>query len=51
MTSDEVEQGGSAGADLDGDGKVSPWEANLCRICLMAALVLAFGEKAAGVAF
>ncbi len=49
MTSDEVEQVG--GADLDGDGKVSPWEANLCRICLMAALVLAFGEKAVGVAF
>lgn len=49
MTFDEVEQGG--GADLDGDGKVSPWEANLCRICLMAALVLAFGEKALAAGF
>jgi len=36
--------GGSA-LDLDGDGKVSPWESNLCRICLMTALVIAFGDK------
>lgn len=33
-------------ADIDGDGKVSPWEANLCRMCLVAALVLAFGQDA-----
>lgn len=31
--------------DLDGDGKVSPWESNLCRICLMTALIIAFGDK------
>ena len=34
-----------SGFDLDGDGKVSPWESNLCRICLMAALAIAFGDK------
>jgi hypothetical protein len=34
--------------DLDGDGKVSPWEGQLCKLCLMAALALAFGEQAAG---
>lgn len=50
MTSDEVEPE-PATLDLDGDGKTSPWEANLCRICLMAALVLAFGKDAIGVAF
>jgi len=33
-------------SDLDGDGEVSPWEKNLCRYCLLMALVLAFGEKA-----
>ena len=32
--------------DLDGDGKVSPWESNLCRVCLLAAIVLAFGDNA-----
>ena len=31
--------------DLDGDGKVSPWESNLCRICLISALAIAFGDK------
>jgi len=36
------------GADLDGDGKVSPWEQNLCRVCLMAAVILAFGDEAVG---
>ena len=34
--------------DLDGDGEVSSKEISLCRICLMAALVLAFGEQAVG---
>lgn len=34
--------------DLDGDGTISPKEISLCRLCLMAALVLAFGEEAAG---
>ena len=32
--------------DLDGDGKVSPWESNLCRICLISAIILAFGDNA-----
>lgn len=41
---DEVERH-EGGLDLDGDGKVSPWESNLCRICLMAALAIAFGDK------
>ncbi len=41
MTSDEIEP-----LDLDGDGKTSPWEANLCRICLIAAIALAFGDNA-----
>jgi len=34
--------------DIDGDGKVSTWETHLCKLCLMGALVLAFGDKAAG---
>jgi len=34
--------------DIDGDGKITPREVSLCRICLMAALVLAFGKEAAG---
>lgn len=29
--------------DLDGDGKVSPWERHLCKICLMAAVAAGFG--------
>ncbi len=32
--------------DLDGDGKVSFWETNLCRLCLMSAILLAFGDNA-----
>lgn len=32
--------------DIDGDGKVSPWESNLCRLCLIGALAIAFGDKA-----
>lgn len=32
--------------DLDGDGKISPWESNLCRICLISAIILAFGDNA-----
>lgn len=34
------------GFDIDGDGRSSPWEQNLCRICMMAAIVLAFGKDA-----
>jgi hypothetical protein len=32
--------------DIDGDGVSAPWEQNLCRICLMAAITLAFGKDA-----
>ncbi len=32
--------------DIDGDGKTSLWEANICRLCIMGALVLAFGKEA-----
>lgn len=35
-------------SDLNGDGKIDPWERNLCRYCLFAALALAFGEKFVG---
>lgn len=31
--------------DLDGDGKVSAWESNLCRICLVATMAVVFGDK------
>jgi len=31
--------------DLDGDGKVSPWERHLCKFCLLGALLIAFGDK------
>lgn len=31
--------------DLDGDGKVSPWERHLCKLCLFGALLIAFGDK------
>lgn len=34
------------GFDIDGDGATSPWEAHLCKICLTAALALAFGKEA-----
>ena len=40
-----VKIAGGLAMDLDGDGKVSPWESNLCRICLMTALIIAFGDK------
>lgn len=33
-------------ADLDGDGKVTPSEINICRMCLAAAIVIAFGDQA-----
>jgi len=32
--------------DIDGDGVESPWERHLCKICLLSALILAFGERA-----
>jgi hypothetical protein len=32
--------------DIDGDGKTSPWEANICKMCLLAAIIIAFGDKA-----
>lgn len=34
--------------DVDGDGEVTEKDAWLCRLCLVAAVVLAFGEKAVG---
>jgi len=33
------------GMDIDGDGKVSPWERHLCKLCLFGALLIAFGDK------
>lgn len=35
--------------DIDGDGQVSPWEKNLCKLCLMGALALTFGQEAIGI--
>lgn len=32
--------------DIDGDGEVSPWEKHLCKLCLIGALIVAFGERA-----
>ena len=43
---EDAEERNNQGFDLDGDGKVSPWESNLCRICLIAAITLAFGDNA-----
>ncbi len=34
------------GADIDGDGKVTPSELNICRMCLAAAIIIAFGDQA-----
>lgn len=33
-------------SDLDGDGEVSKWETHLCKLCLMGALALTFGQEA-----
>ena len=35
---ENTEEDTSVGIDIDGDGKTSPWEANLCRLCLLIAL-------------
>jgi len=51
MTSDEVGRNKDAVLDLDGDGQTSPWEVKLCRVCLIAALAIAFGKEAVGAAF
>jgi len=32
--------------DIDGDGKITPSEVNICRMCLAAAIVIAFGDQA-----
>ncbi len=32
--------------DVDGDGKVSASEINICRMCLAAAIIIAFGDQA-----
>ncbi len=42
----EVAEDPNFNLDVDGDGKVSFWEANVCRICLTSAIVLAFGDNA-----
>ena len=42
----QTEISGGSALDLDGDGKISPWESNLCRLCLIGALAIAFGDKA-----
>jgi len=36
----------SAVLDIDGNGKIDPWEMSICRICLMAMLGLALGKEA-----
>ncbi len=51
MTSDGIGPKQDAVLDLDGDGQTSPWEVKLCRVCLLAALVIAFGKDAVGAAF
>ena len=33
-------------ADIDGDGRVSNAEINLCKLCIGAAIIIAFGDKA-----
>jgi hypothetical protein len=33
-------------ADVDGDGKITPSEVNICRMCLAAAILIAFGDQA-----
>ena len=32
--------------DIDGDGKISKSEINLCKLCIAAAIVIAFGDQA-----
>ncbi len=32
--------------DVDGDGKVTSSEVNICRMCLAAAIIIAFGDQA-----
>lgn len=32
--------------DIDGDGKETPFEAKLCRLCLAGMLLLALGTEA-----
>ncbi len=32
--------------DVDGDGKVTSSEVNICKMCLAAAIVIAFGDQA-----
>lgn len=45
ISKDKVRRTRTTAADIDGDGEVSPWEQNLCRLCLLAALTLAFGSR------
>jgi hypothetical protein len=32
--------------DVDGDGRISASEINLCKLCIGAAIIIAFGDKA-----
>jgi len=45
FNSDASTCSGREAMDLDGDGKISTWESNLCRLCLLGALAIAFGDK------
>jgi len=41
--SDDLSRG--AILDIDGDGKASPWEVHLCKMCLVGAIAIAFGDR------
>ena len=43
---DQLESADKLSADLDGDGRVSNAEINLCKLCIGAAIIIAFGDKA-----
>lgn len=42
----QLELPGNLPGDLDGDGRVSNAEINLCKLCIGAAIIIAFGDKA-----
>ncbi len=41
-----MEENTATDYDIDGDGRVSSREVRLCQICLLSAVILAFGDKA-----
>jgi len=47
MTETDAERSEDLGTafDIDGDGKASPWEVHLCKMCLLGAVAIAFGER------